>query len=166
MLSTRGRGPAHGRKPLCLLPSTAKPRESPGWWYQGTMQREAMQWFMCSVAEGYSEMFWSSTTLAGAEISGSCADLNLFSSKEVLLVQKEHSSSVMSAPSLLFLPPLSFLSHSLLFALVHSTVSRTVSLLSLVFFIMFFQLSPVPFLLLPHSSQGPEGWPLGAFHTL
>lgn len=97
-----------------------------------------MQRFMRSVAKGYSEMFWSSTTLAGAEISGSCADLNLFSSKEVLLEQKEYSSSVMSAPSLLLLPPLSFLIHSLLFALVHSKVSRAVSLLSLVFFIMFF----------------------------
>lgn len=92
----------------------------------------------CGLAEGYSETFWFSMTLAGAEVFRSCADLNLFRSKEVLLVQKEHLSSVTSSPSLLLLPPLCFLIHSLLFTLVRSRVSRTASLLGLVFFIMFF----------------------------
>lgn len=92
---------------------------------------------ICGLAEGYSETFWFSTTPAGAEVLRSCADLNLFRSKEVLLAQNEHLSSVTSSPSSLLLPPLGFLIHSLLFTLVRSRVSRTASLLGLVFFVMF-----------------------------
>lgn len=66
-------------------------------------------------------MFWDVLVFynPGAEISRSCADLKLFSSKEVLLAKKEQSS-VMYVPSLLLLSPPSLLIHSLLFAPVHS----------------------------------------------
>lgn len=133
MLIFKGGGPTQGRKPPSLG-VRAKP-----WgvldvvWgdhIEGGTTTSSHLWFRGSI-------FWDVLVFhdLGDEISRSWEDLNLFSSKEVLLVKKEHSFSVMSASSLWWLlPPLSFLIHLLLFALVCSEVSKTVFFLTVVFF--------------------------------
>lgn len=127
-----GQGPGSLQEAPSLR-SRAKPWDSLGWEVKGTTKggsRAARQvWFR-------GRMFGDLLVFCdpGTEISRPCADLNLFNSKEVVLVKKEHLSSVRLAPSLLLQSPLSFLSHSLLFACVPSWISRKVFLFSLVFF--------------------------------